>query len=1038
MTDSASLQFKANTADLRTAKTDLDSLASSAGRAESAADGAAEAIRKMGKGGGSDGPKKAAQDLQLLLDKLNPTSKAFDDLDAAMSKLQSARAGKLIDTEQFNDFANIIERQRSALQRTYDEMTGYSEKVRQTAAVEKAAAAARAAEVESINRLRAALDPLAEAGRRAAEQMNLLNSAKKNGNISDAEYTKFAGQLKNITSEADKATISAGQLRSGWANATQQFIDFGVQLQSGQSPFTALVQQGPQLAYAFGSVGNTIEAFKDQFNQVAQNFGVGAKDLSENAGEVTDSVGAISESMNETVDASKKLATGFARFLTPMNLGIAGVVAAVAYLGYNMYQSAQQTELLNQSMAKTGYQAGVSAQRLKDIAASIKDVTDSSSADATKAVATAAAIATSADQLERYATVALTVSHETGEAVDDLVKRFAALADDPIKALDTLGHQFGILNPTLYDNVKALTEAGDKTGAYNLVLTATSDRLKLFSNDNKNSLGEVSGFWDNLIAKVGEYYTKAAEPPPIPKFEAPKSGLNFLDTSNEQVAQAQQAQAEQTKRNLKAVSDFAAGTLSVIDDVKKRNVAAAESASAVYAKTSQYELRSAKIQKDIEETQRNITNLKTGGTVAQQKAADALLATQRKQYDEALKAEAKKDAPKKEKALTVDAGDRVTDQYAAQNLALDAQIKMLQTRNANELNASQQRKAYWTLEAQFAVLEQKARTTTLTKQEQQLLSSKDQALAEAKVTAEKGDQVALLQRQNQIGDELQKQSDSIAAAQRAQADTAGLSTKEIERQVKAAEYLAKLKAQGATVAQQDQGMNNLAAQNAAEDAKIADWLNAGKTAFKDWAEAATNYAAIAKDAVTSAMDAGADAVANFALTGKLDFADFTKSILKMITEIISKLLVMQAVKAVASSAGGGLGGLFANAKGGVYGAGALSQYSNGVYDSPQMFQFSGAQKFAKGGVFGEAGPEAIMPLTRDANGRLGVKAEGGGGTGVQIGVTVNVATDGTATGNVTSNNGQARAIGEELNSAVATSVQKMMQPGGQIYKFVRG
>lgn len=61
-----------------------------------------------------------------------------------------------------------------------------------------------------------------------------------------------------------------------------------------------------------------------------------------------------------------------------------------------------------------------------------------------------------------------------------------------------------------------------------------------------------------------------------------------------------------------------------------------------------------------------------------------------------------------------------------------------------------------------------------------------------------------------------------------------------------------------------------------------------------------------------------------------------------------------------------------NAKGGVYDSPSLSTYSNGVYNSPKMFAF------AKGaGVFGEAGPEAIMPLKRGADGSLGVQASMG-------------------------------------------------------------
>lgn len=70
-----------------------------------------------------------------------------------------------------------------------------------------------------------------------------------------------------------------------------------------------------------------------------------------------------------------------------------------------------------------------------------------------------------------------------------------------------------------------------------------------------------------------------------------------------------------------------------------------------------------------------------------------------------------------------------------------------------------------------------------------------------------------------------------------------------------------------------------------------------------------------------------------------------------------------------------------NAKGGVYDSPSLSGYSGGVYNTPQFFAF------AKGaGVFAEAGPEAIMPLSRGPDGKLGVQATGAGDPSVTINV----------------------------------------------------
>jgi lambda family phage tail tape measure protein len=56
-------------------------------------------------------------------------------------------------------------------------------------------------------------------------------------------------------------------------------------------------------------------------------------------------------------------------------------------------------------------------------------------------------------------------------------------------------------------------------------------------------------------------------------------------------------------------------------------------------------------------------------------------------------------------------------------------------------------------------------------------------------------------------------------------------------------------------------------------------------------------------------------------------------------------------------------GIQAFAKGGTF--------SNSIVNSPTLFRFANGT-----GLMGEAGPEAIMPLTRDGQGRLGVRYEG--------------------------------------------------------------
>lgn len=85
--------------------------------------------------------------------------------------------------------------------------------------------------------------------------------------------------------------------------------------------------------------------------------------------------------------------------------------------------------------------------------------------------------------------------------------------------------------------------------------------------------------------------------------------------------------------------------------------------------------------------------------------------------------------------------------------------------------------------------------------------------------------------------------------------------------------------------------------------------------------------------------------------------------------------VQQAVGgAVANGLNGLLSGLFPFEKGAGFAQGRVMPFARGgVVSSPTTFPMRGGR-----GLMGEAGPEAIMPLTRGPDGRLGVQTQGGG------------------------------------------------------------
>ncbi|SEQ45996.1 phage tail tape measure protein, lambda family [Treponema bryantii] len=88
----------------------------------------------------------------------------------------------------------------------------------------------------------------------------------------------------------------------------------------------------------------------------------------------------------------------------------------------------------------------------------------------------------------------------------------------------------------------------------------------------------------------------------------------------------------------------------------------------------------------------------------------------------------------------------------------------------------------------------------------------------------------------------------------------------------------------------------------------------------------------------------------------------------------------------------------ANALGGVYGDETYTAFAKGgtftnqIVAKPTYFRFAKGSGFGTG-LMGEAGPEAIMPLTRGADGSLGVSATGIGGGDVQVNIPVTVYSD---------------------------------------------
>jgi lambda family phage tail tape measure protein len=194
-----------------------------------------------------------------------------------------------------------------------------------------------------------------------------------------------------------------------------------------------------------------------------------------------------------------------------------------------------------------------------------------------------------------------------------------------------------------------------------------------------------------------------------------------------------------------------------------------------------------------------------------------------------------------------------------------------------------------------------------------------------------------------------------------------------------------------------------------------------------------------------------NAIFDLVTTGKTNFREFAADILRQTARMIIQQLVLRNVMLIVKSAfgfadggvfGGGSSGGYYNpmtgvgtagpnfgfAMGGTFAKNNIIPYAKGgtftnsVVSKPTLFKFA-AGGTMQTGVMGEAGPEAIMPLSRGANGKLGVSSSGGGTTNV----TVNVDASGSK---AQGDSGKGEQLGRAVSQAVQDELLKQRRPGG--------
>lgn len=992
----------------------------------------------------------------------------------------------------------------------------------------KAGGRAEQSAVSLMNEMQAlekSLSTSAKTTQDLAKQRDALTKLTKTGAYGEAEAAKISAQLdkqqialgKSAMDEQKALNSLLGAIdpaRAALAKLDTQVEQLGKHLDAGRINQEQYNQALKKIDGKYAEIDKTSSAFA--------GLGLNTKAARQNVVQLGNALaeGNIRVAAHNVLELGTNAGASAVR-IAAMAAPIGLAVAAVGALAYEFVQGRAETDKYNKSLILTGNYAGVSAGQLGDMARQVSATVGSTGQAASVLALLADNGKIAGASFTEITQAAVSMQEATGKAVSETVAEFSKLADDPVKASAALNEQYHYLTASVYSQIVALEKQGDHAGAVKLATDAYADAInertpKILANlslwekaynavaraaDGIKNIGRRDINADIESAKAdlleaqnmdGLFQNKKSKDALI---EFRQDRLNMLE--DEKAAQADIAkwEGDQAKAQGEAVSSMAkidALTKSSWTNEQKRADALKDYKKQLddirKVAPNDPRLAQATVDKNIANINDKFKDPKAAGSQVDltsfNNAKNDLSAitdtykNYQKELDAAQKAGllSEEDYLLRRQALIGNQLDQTTAAYQAEIAALEAAKGKKATSAAQSIQLDQKIadaragmvKAQKDADSQLEVLATNE-TGRLAKQER-AISTYVQALGQQQRALELAGQRAVIgvgqgDRQNALSGELNSQQDrfaqqSLELANQKSDPSRNMSEEEFKRKSQA---LA-----DANKAATDQIRQNYADVENAQ----GDWTKGATAAWDNYLDSARNVAGQTKSLFGNAFSSMEDAVVNFATTGKLSFADFTKSILadmaRIATRQASSALLGSLVGAAASyfggsaaggnglaagsagaassnlgaSAGGYSGSYFPQALGGAWSGGVQmfadgGAFTNSVVSKPTAFGMANG----KTGVMGEAGAEAIMPLTRTSSGKLGVMAMGGGGAGAtQINVAVHIDGDGNASSSADAPGYD--LFGKELAAFVEQKYQQMrnkdMGQGGVINKAIKG
>jgi phage-related minor tail protein len=271
-----------------------------------------------------------------------------------------------------------------------------------------------------------------------------MNASSMKADLAEvlSEFSKFVDRISSGASKAEEAKAKAAASAKEAASSVQSLFS---SIQSGQSPLTSLVGEGAKLVTSFGGVGSAVGAVGSYFKSI----------------------------------------------VTPLNLA----TNAVTMLTEAYVEGSKEATAYATAKAMTGNYVGLTSDQLQTKAIDIAGTqgTQAKAAEAVAAVVNTGRI--SGSVVSEVAGATAEMNRVLGTSINEAVGNFVKLADEPSKASVKLNETYHYLSASTYERIVALEKQGKTEEAAALAQKTFANAMKERTAEVVANLGSLQRGW---------------------------------------------------------------------------------------------------------------------------------------------------------------------------------------------------------------------------------------------------------------------------------------------------------------------------------------------------------------------------------------------------------------------------------------------------------------------------------------------------------------------------------------------------------------